>query len=365
MKKIFCSTAGIVLLSSLFAISAIADETVAELKMADGLDCPCKAEVEIPPPPPPPTPPPAQTSYYGGLEAFGLNKHMLDGGDNVTSKGGGNPAGPFATGSTLREIDDATEEFRMGGGRLTVGRYWDDRNALEFTAMGFSHNSDSFIEDTTGNNDIDAAFIEPPPGFILPPFGAEFANANSQRLDSDTLFISGELNHRIDLNRMFSTTHGIRYAYFEDDIHFVSEVPGFGTGVHDLNATNHLIGLQVGIDMDIPLVSKLSAVGGVKLGGYLNIADIDSHIFDDDGNSVRFDDTDIRGSAITEGNLGMTWRFTDNMSASLGYMAMLLSWVTSAGEQFPQTNTADEFQKHDSDHVLVHGPSASFNLAFD
>ena len=88
MKKIFCSTAGIVLLSSLFAISAIADETVAELKMADGLDCPCKAEVEIPPPPPPPTPPPAQTSYYGGLEAFGLNKHMLDGGDNVTSKGG-------------------------------------------------------------------------------------------------------------------------------------------------------------------------------------------------------------------------------------------------------------------------------------
>ena len=132
-----------------------------------------------------------------------------------------------------------------------------------------------------------------------------------------------------------------------------------------VDTTNHLIGLQVGIDMDIPLVSKLSAVGGLKVGGFLNIAEIDSHIFDDDGNSVRFDDTDIRGSAITEGNLGMTWNFTDNMSASLGYMAMLLSWVTSAGENFPQANTAAEFQQHDSDHVLVHGPLARFNVTFN
>ena len=366
MKKILCSTTGIILLSSIFSLSAIADETVEELQMAEGLNCPCKAEVEVPPPPPPPPPPPSKNPYYGGLEAFGLSKNMLDGGDNVTSKG--SPlAGPFATDSTLRNIDDATEEFRMGGGRLTVGRYWDDRNALEFTAMGFTHNSDSFVEDTTGNNDINAAWENTGGGFL--PAGAifahEFENANSQRLDSDTMFISGELNHRIDLNRMFSTTHGIRYAYFGDDIHFVSQDPVDGTGVLDLDATNHLIGLQVGVDMDIPLVSKLSAVGGVKVGGFLNIADIESRIYDDDGNSVSFDDTDIRGSAITEGNLGMTWKFTDSMSASLGYMAMMLSWVTSAGEQFPQANSAQEFQKHDTDHVLVHGPLARFNVTFD
>jgi len=344
---------------------AVADEAVPELQMADGLNCPCKTEVEVPPPPPPPPPPPSKNPYYGSLEAFGLMKHLLDGGDNVTSVGDANPAGPFATNSTLRDIDDATEEYRMGGGRLTVGRYWDDRNALEFTAMGFSHNSDSFIEDTTGNNDINAAFMRMD-GFIpIFDLGGESFATDSQRLDSDTLLISGELNHRIDLNKMFSTTHGIRYVYFEDDIHFVSETPAEGTGVLDLDATNHLIGLQVGIDMDIPLVSKLSAVGGLKVGGFLNIAEIDSHIFDDDGNSVRFDDTDIRGSAITEGNLGMTWNFTDNMSASLGYMAMLLSWVTSAGENFPQANTAAEFQQHDSDHVLVHGPLARFNVTFN
>ncbi len=254
----------------------------------------------------------------------------------------------------------------MGGGRLTVGRVLNEKESMEFTAMGFNHNSDSLILDPV-HQDISAVWEDTGGGFLpagLFGIGSEFEEAFSQSIDYDTRFISAELNHRIHLNRMFSTIHGIRYAYFGDDLHFLSEDGFDDPGILNIDGNNHMIGIQIGADMDIPLTDRLSANGGVKVGGFLNVATTDLHMFDMNGNSYQFDDTDVRGSAITEGNLGLSFNVTENVSLSLGYMAMLLSWVTTAGEQFPQTNTAQEFQKHNNDHVLVHGPLARINMTF-
>ena len=228
----------LVILSSLFTFSAVADELVAELEMADGLNCPCKTEVVVPPPPPPP-PPSSPAKYYGEAEVFGLSKRLLDGGDNVTSKGSV-LAGPFDTGSTIRDIGDATEEYRFGGGRLTIGRVLNDRDSAELTLMGFSHDYGSSITDP-GFSDINIGFLQPP-GFIQVPLGLEFAEVASQSLDYDTQLISGELNYRRQLSRILSTLAGVRYAYFADDLHFVSVDTTDGTGIHNIDAENHLIG---------------------------------------------------------------------------------------------------------------------------
>jgi hypothetical protein len=364
MKKLFGLISSLVLFCFFNAVNVTADEIVTELQLADGLNCPCKAETIAPPPPP--APPAAPANYYREAEVFGLSKHLLDGGNNVTSKGDSN-AGPFATGVTVRDIDDATEQWKMGGGRMTIGRFLDDQNAVEFTAMGFSHESDSFVL-TPNPRDLDAAFSDTPGGFFPTNFiNDNFSRSAGQFVDYDSRLISTELNHRIHINDYFSWIHGIRYAYFGDDLHFTSEdsLPVHSnTGILDIDGSNHLVGLQVGADLDLPLFSKLSLESGVKVGGFLNVAAIETFLFDDDqpAQNYRFEDTDVRGSTITEGKAALTWQFSDNVSASLGYMAMLLSWVTTAGENFPQANTAEEFQQHSSDHVLVHGPLASINV---
>ncbi|MGV7221996.1 MAG: hypothetical protein ACQ9MH_10750 [Nitrospinales bacterium] len=367
MNKIFIWIAGIVLISFSGAVNTFADEIVAELELADGLNCPCKAEVIAPPPPPPPpAPPAAPANYYREAEVFGLSKHLLDGGNNVTSKGHfGN--GPFATDVPILRIDDATEQWKMGGGRMTIGRFLDDQNAVEFTAMGFSHESHSFVVNPNpGGEDINAAFINTSGSFLPNSLLNRFTDAHSQSLNNDTRFISAELNLRRQVASWFSVLAGVRYAYFGDDLNLVSEDNGVlhaQRGVLNIDGSNHLVGLQVGGDMDFPLFSKLSLESGVKVGGFLNIAAIEDYLFVRGNNlPYQFEDTDVRGSAITEGRAALTWNFTDNVSASLGYMAMLLSWVTTAGENFSQANTAEEFQQHSSDHVLVHGPLARINV---
>lgn len=362
MKKLLSWGTCFFLLSGMTAISASADEVVEELLMAEGLNCPCKAEVVAPPPPPPPASP---VKYYGGLELFGLSKSLLEGGHNVISDGSDN-GGPFGTNETLIHVDDATEHFDFGGGRLTVGRVLNDRDAIEFTMMGFSHeSSDSIIDDS---DDINAVWEDTAGGFLPGGiFNDNFDRADAQWIDSGTRMVSLEANYRRQLTQIFSAFVGIRYAYLGDDLLLTTDDSGCCNpdGYYDIDGNNHMFGPQVGVDMNLLLTNRLGLNTGVKIGGFMNIAQIDTIIAEVGAERLQFKDDDVRGSLISEGNIAMSWKFTDNMSASLGYMAMLMSFVTTAGENFAQANTAAEFQKHDSDHILVHGPLARINLTFD
>jgi len=74
-------TACFFLLGWVGAIGAVADEVVAEkideeLIMAEGLNCPCKAEAEVPPPPPPPVVAAPRSDFYIGA---GFGASMLHG----------------------------------------------------------------------------------------------------------------------------------------------------------------------------------------------------------------------------------------------------------------------------------------------
>jgi len=329
MKKTFSWVAGFLLLGWICAVSVVADDT-----------------------------------YYFEAEAFGLLKHLLDGGDTVTTKGDSG-AGPFATGATVKDIDDATESFEMGGGRLTMGRVLNERDSVEFSLMGFNHSSHSFIEDP--DTDLDAAFTVSG-GFLTDLLCCtEFDGARAQRLDYATLLVSAEFNFRRQVNQMFSILGGIRYVHLSDNLFFttdddlVIEVVD-ADGTVDIDGENDMFGLQVGVDAEVPIGDKFTVNGGLKAGAFVNVASIDSIIFDDDTLSFGFEDTKARGSAITEGKIGLGWKVTPNVAINLGYMAMLLSWVTTAGNNFPQDNTMAEFQSHDSDHVLVHGPLARINI---
>ena len=358
MKKILSWGTCFFLLSGI-AISANAGDSPIVL-FAEGLNCPCKAEVVAPPPPPPSNP----VSYYGGLELFGLSKSLLEGGDNVTSIGdeGG---GPFATGETLRNIDDATEKFDFGGARLTIGRMLNQRDSIELAIMGFRHNADTFIVDNTGSEDIDAVWEQGPQSFLPAAYNAEFSATDSQHIETDTRLISAEINFRRKLSQMFAVFAGLRYAHLGDNLLFSTEgSPGSNFGTLDIDGDNNLIGPQIGVDALFPILEKLDIAAGLKAGVFLNSSSIDTRIADDDGNSIQWDDTDIRGSTILDGNLAMNWNIQQNVNISLGYMMALFSWVTTAGENFPQANTIEEFQQHASDHLLVHGPMARLNVLF-
>jgi hypothetical protein len=357
MKKLLSWGTCFFLLCGMVAISVSADELDPELLLAEGLNCPCKAETIAPPPPPPPPASPAK--YYGGLEIFGLTKNLLEGGHNVTTKNN--------DGSVIfRDVDDATERFDFGGGRLTIGRMLDERDAVELTLMGFNHESSSFVSGTGGNGeDLFAAWDNTPGGFLPAGlFNDEFQLAEYQRVNSGTRMGSLEVNYRRLLTPIFSAFVGLRYAYLGDELLMLNDDSENDQvdATYDINGTNHLFGPQVGVDMTLPLTNKLGLNTGVKIGGFMNVAQIDTILQDNESNYALFKDDEIRGSLISEGNIAMSWNFTDNISASLGYMAMLMSFVTTAGEHFAQANTAAEFQKHASDHLLVHGPLARINI---
>ena len=85
MNKLLRVVACIFLLSLVSSSGAVADEVDQELIMADGLNCPCKAEVEVAPPPPPPPPPPPSSVhdfYIGG----GYGASMMDGCESSNCK---------------------------------------------------------------------------------------------------------------------------------------------------------------------------------------------------------------------------------------------------------------------------------------
>ncbi|MGV7219979.1 MAG: hypothetical protein ACQ9MH_00485 [Nitrospinales bacterium] len=350
MKKILSWGACFFLLGGVLAISANAGNSTIVL-FAEGMNCPCRAEVVAPPPPPPPS---APSKYYGGLELFGLTKHLLDGGNNVTTYS-------TSDGSTLRDIDDATEKFDFGGARLTIGRALDERDAVELSLMGFSHEGASHIMDQ--GQFLSAAALRSPGSFIN--FNGNFEDAFSQTVNYDTNMISVELNLRRKLNQIFSMIAGARYVHLDDEMQLTSEdEPGVNFGTHNIDGSNNLIGLQVGIDGAIPVASELAVTGGVKGGAFINAASIDSRIADDVGASYQFDDTDVRGSTILDTNVALTWTADSNVNISLGYMMSLFSWVTTAGENYPQSNTAEEYQQHESDHLLVHGPMVRIDMNF-
>jgi hypothetical protein len=351
MKKLLSWGICFFLLSGMIAINANAGDSPIVL-FAEGLNCPCKAEVSTPPPPPPSSP----VTYYGGLELFGLTKHILDGGDNLASINN-------FSGDTLRTVGDATEKFDFGGARLTIGRMLNDRDSVEAAFMGFRHNSASLV--TSSPEFLNAPFASG--GFVTTDITSdEFESAFAQHLESDTRLISAEVNLRRKLTQMFSVFAGIRFAHLGDNLRFTNEdEPNSNIATLDIRGDNNLIGPQIGIDALIPIFDQLGIATGLKAGVFLNGSSIDTQVSDDDGNSFRFEDTDIRGSTVLDGNLALNWNPDPNINISLGYMMALFSWVTSAGENFPQANTQAEWEQHDSDHILVHGPMARVNLLFD
>ncbi|MGV7222628.1 MAG: outer membrane beta-barrel protein [Nitrospinales bacterium] len=79
MKNLLGITAFLFLFGLVGANGAIAEDVDKELIMADGLNCPCKAEVEVPPPPPPPPPPPVAPSVHDFYIGGGYGASMMDG----------------------------------------------------------------------------------------------------------------------------------------------------------------------------------------------------------------------------------------------------------------------------------------------
>jgi hypothetical protein len=157
------------------------------------------------------------------------------------------------------------------------------------------------------------------------------------------------------------------YIHLSDNLLFTSEDEvGGDIGTLEIDGDNNMIGPQIGVDALFPILEQIGIAAGLKAGVFLNGSSIDTQISDDDGTiPFRFDDTDIRGSTVLDGNLALNWNPDPNINISLGYMMALFSWVTTAGENFPQANTAEESQQHASDHLLVHGSMARLNVAFD
>lgn len=234
-------------------------------------------------------------------------------------------------GINLSPIND----FDYGwGARVTSGRRTDAANGREWSYFGtFDIEEGGLVADGLGR--INRTFI-PDGTFFTPASLSAFSNvtAASEQLATDL--------HSFEYNRVrwgwdvVKVLFGARYVYLEDDYDLRTATLFGETGQLSVDATNHMIGPQIGLEMFYDVGFRWSLSGFGKFGLMLNAYDADV--------SASANGFGLTNSGTSEADLsylldlGITAHYQINCNSRLrvGYNVLYLGDVTTAEEAFPR-----------------------------
>ncbi len=224
-------------------------------------------------------------------------------------------------------------------------------------------------------------------------YNGEFSNfwvdgAAAHRLQQDFDFYSVELNFLSFYNRpcdrwSYSWLAGARFVRFDEDLLFTSSLydSNFDGSVDELNelvsTENNLIGFQIGGTSRYWVSRKLSLNMGTKLGVYGNHIRqrqflggaagpaLVNNIFSSEfGRPLDVDTSKNDVAFLGELNLGMSYRLTRNLNATIGYRAMAVTGVALASHQLQtHLDSIQEMELIDSNGSLIlHGGYAGLEF---
>lgn len=226
------------------------------------------------------------------------------------------------------------DEFDYGyGARFTVGRRTDAANGREFSYFGTFG-----IED--GGNVSDAAarirrrFL-PGGTFITDADLAAFTNVTSASERLETNFQSFEYNRVRWGWDVVKVMFGARYVYLEDDYDLTTNNFFGNTGSLSVDAKNHLIGPQIGLEMFYDVGFRWSLSGFGKFGLMLNAYDADVNASSDGFGLVNNGTNDADAAFLVDLGLTAHYQLTSQARLRVGYNMLFLGDVTTADEAFP------------------------------
>ncbi|MDA1054637.1 MAG: BBP7 family outer membrane beta-barrel protein [Planctomycetota bacterium] len=326
--------------------------------------------------------PPAARNWFGGVGSVLMTR---DRGDYYTFS--------YGTGDESDERTN-TRDAAMGwetGFDVHVGRYFNcQRNAIEAVYWGVNPNSQStqtVSADVLGDlngilnwNSLDYGgssadvYVNVAPG-----------NDGIHQLTRDYSFQNIELNlwrfcgscatGKCSCSRLrHNWLVGIRYFRFDENLLFASnadalQITGADDDIfYDIDIKNHLLGFQVGNQLQYCVSDRLTADLGTKLGiysnqishtseigGNLGVATINNGLFLGEDFSVRSSKNDV--AFLGEVNLGLRYCFNCRWTGTVGYRALAVTGVAVPADQiYPDLRSINDVANIDSSRALIlHG----------
>lgn len=234
-------------------------------------------------------------------------------------------------GINLSPINDFDYGF---GARVTSGRRSDAANGREWSYFGtFDIEEGGTVTDGPGR--INRTFI-PDGTFLTAASVSPFSNVNvaSERLETAV--------HSFELNRVrwgwdvVKVLFGARYVYLEDDYDLRTANIFAETGTLSVDAKNHLIGPQVGLEMFYDVGFRWSLSGFGKFGLMLNAYDADVNATANGFGLTSSGTNEADLSYLVDLGITAHYQLTNRARFRVGYNAFYLGDVTTASEAFPR-----------------------------
>lgn len=294
--------------------------------------------------------------WYGAFKPFVYSSNL----DVVDQK----PI-PIASSGYLSEgpipvADSSSNEVSIAGAELTIGRRLSENSSAELTLKKIISESPS-VPSLIGSQKSLPTLLG---GDLITAIVMDgFRRSLPESMDYDTEFISAELSYRHRAAALWSFMGGFRYMYLGEELNQSS--PGNYAlrpkGLYGVESEVHYIGAQIGADFATSLREDISVSGEAKLGGFVNLVETTTLLYDNEGNSFTFKDSDTRIATLVEGNFSVDWAISPTMSLSAGYSAVFMGKI-SDDAQLAHDQIAAGFKHEDTDNVLFHGPILKFNF---
>lgn len=233
-------------------------------------------------------------------------------------------------GINLSPINDFDYGF---GARITSGRRTDAANGREFSYFGsFDIEEGGVVTDALGR--INRTFI-PDGTFLSAASVSPFSNVNvaSEQLETSV--------HSFELNRVrwgwdvVKVLFGARYVYLEDDYDLRTANIFAETGTLSVDAKNHMIGPQVGLEMFYDVGFRWSLSGFGKFGLMLNAYDADVNATANGFGLTSSGTNEADLSYLVDLGITAHYQLTTQSRFRIGFNALYLGDVTTANEAFP------------------------------
>lgn len=299
----------------------------------------------------------------------------------------------YETGNNPNQLMNTEDAWinSQGGLELTLGRrFCCDEWAVEGTVWGLApmHGYRSL---SPGGGQLSTPFDFTGVTFPAPPIGNSpalpvelFDGADAHFVERTNEIYNVELNllrHPCQCSETLSIDWlaGFRWLHFREHLLFGScDAGGLWSdpttcGYLDDRIQNDLLGAQVGLNANWYLGYHLSLFAQPKIGLYNNHIQND---FDAYGGGQHFE-ADSAGtypvsahknaiSFLTEIDLGVSWQFHPQWSASLGYRVLFATNMGLADNQLPHyISGLPELQSiNDNGELLLHGAFTSLSYSF-
>ena len=260
------------------------------------------------------------------------------------------------SGANSGGLGDYDGEF---GWRATIGRRFDATAGDEWVYWGTAgwENSSRLVD----------------PGFRLSAnwgLGAPFLFSQVNTFFNATEQIESRESdlHSIEYNRVrwgwdvVKTHWGIRAIYFDDDYQLFSN-NGVSTGTFSLDASNFMIGPQIGGELFYDVGYRTSYSFLAKAGGYLNFTELETTLINAGVTTLNRDDNDANLSASLDLGIFAHYQLSPSARFRFGYNLHWLFGTATTAENFPTViNASTGGSVLDEDEVLIHGLSFGFEI---